>query len=478
MTLWEWVAEAADKTRANGHEQLATALGRLPELAVLGDTHRITIELPAALRAATEPGAPLWAAHYVRYWQLAARILHHQAGTVVLDEVTELVHAAHADPAHCPPGACPAVIAAACHANIDGPGRTVERELLLTTALEHVEPGTPAHTALTAAFADLLSDVGRPHEAVDFLDTQDQTLRFTVELAVARVRALHLMGRDEEALAVLNRLDNQVPVLSGPDAARDDVHLRIRFERARLLARLARTRRQLVEVAAAALPAVELAQAHPFLRPLWVQAAEDLDAAGVALNDWRLGVRLTGWVRHLEQNGAPRRQLELAVRAARLALRRGARWTALSMVEYAQAAVAQMCREDALTADLAAVRASVRQLPSPSLPVPAARLDSWLWSNHALDLNPEQRADLIWAALAECPGDAVLLERLGRVARELDLARNAAREQWARVRALPADATTALSLLESLLHDGDMEGVRELVGLLATLSETGTVRQP
>ncbi len=56
MTLWEWVAEAADKTRANGHEQLATALGRLPELAVLGDTHRITIELPAALRAATEPG--------------------------------------------------------------------------------------------------------------------------------------------------------------------------------------------------------------------------------------------------------------------------------------------------------------------------------------------------------------------------------------------------------------------------------------
>ena len=72
----------------------------------------------------------------------------------------------------------------------------------------------------------------------------------------------------------------------------------------------------------------------------------------------------------------------------------------------------------------------------------------------------------------------MLLERLGRVARELDLARNAAREQWARVRALPADATTALSLLESLLHDGDMEGVRELVGLLATLSETGTVRQP
>ena len=337
MTLWEWVAEAADKTRANGHEQLATALGRLPELAVLGDTHRITIELPAALRAATEPGPalgrPLCAV-------LAARRAYppppgRHSG---VDEVTELVHAAHADPAHCPPGACPAVIAAACHANIDGPGRTVERELLLTTALEHVEPGTPAYTALTAAFADLLSDVGRPHEAVDFLDTQDQTLRFTVELAVARVRALHLMGRDEEALAVLNRLDNQVPVLSGPDAARDDVHLRIRFERARLLARLARTRRQLVEVAAAALPAVELAQAHPFLRPLWVQAAEDLDAAGVALNDWRLGVRLTGWVRHLSRIGAPCRQLELAVRA-RLALRRGARWTALSMVEYAQAAV-------------------------------------------------------------------------------------------------------------------------------------------
>ena len=156
MTLWEWAAEAADKTRANGHEQLELPLGRLPELAVLGDTHRITIELPAALRAATEPG-PRSGPPTMRYWQLAARILHHQAGTVVLDEVTELVHAAHADPAHCPPGACPAVIAAACHANIDGPGRTVERELLLTTALEHVEPGTPAYT-LTAAFADLLSD--------------------------------------------------------------------------------------------------------------------------------------------------------------------------------------------------------------------------------------------------------------------------------------------------------------------------------
>src|SRR5690606_31863851 len=52
MTLWTWAEETADKTRADGHEQLAVALVRLPELAALGDADRIAAELPAALRAA------------------------------------------------------------------------------------------------------------------------------------------------------------------------------------------------------------------------------------------------------------------------------------------------------------------------------------------------------------------------------------------------------------------------------------------
>ncbi|GAA3967086.1 hypothetical protein FOF52_10815 [Thermobifida alba] len=467
MTLWTWAEETADKTRADGHEQLAAALVRLPELAALGDADRIAAELPAALRAAAEPGAPPWAAHYLRHWHLGARIVHQQAGTVALAEAAELARAAHADPAHCPPGACPAVNAAACHANIDGPGRVVQRELLLTEALEHAEPGTPAHVSLTAAFADLLGDAGRPGEALELLDTQDRRVRGEAECALARVRALRLLDRDNEALSVLDRLNSETAVLRGPEAAREDVGDRVRFERARLLAWLARAGRRTVDDAAAALPPVDRAQARPSLRPLWAEAVEDLDAVGAGGNDWRLGVRLTGWVRHLERVGAHRPRLELALRAARLALRRGARWTARGMVEQAQAAAVHLRRDDELMADLAEVRDGVRALGLPSTPVPAPRMGSWLWSDQGRGLGPEQRADLLLAALDACPGDTALLGHLGHVGRELDLARCAAREQWARVRALPADLDAALGLLESLLHDEDTEGVRELVRLLA-----------
>ncbi|KUP96732.1 hypothetical protein [Thermobifida cellulosilytica] len=467
MTLWVWAEETADKARADGHGRLAAALVRLPELAVLGDADRIAAELPEALRAAAEPGPPPWVAPYLRHWHLTARVVHRQEGTSALPEAVELARAAHASPGHCPPGACPSVTAAACYANVDGPGHTVERELLLTVASEHVRPGTPAHPPLVAAFADLLVDLGRPREALDHLDAQDQRVRSAPECLLARVRVLRRLDRDEEALAVLDRLDAEATVLCGPETAREEMRTRVRFEQARLLAWLARAGRRPVDAAAAALPPPEQAQARPSLRPLWAEAVEDLDAVGAAGNDWRLGVRLTGWVRHLERTGAHRPRAELALRAARLALRRGARWIALGMVAQAQAAAAHLRDDDELAADLAEVRGGVRALGVPVPPVPAPRLGSWLWTEQGRELDPERRADLVLAALEESPHDTVLLDDLGRLGRQLDFARSAAREQWARVRVRPADRDAALGLLESLLHSGDAEGVRELVRLLA-----------
>ncbi|MEY9210840.1 hypothetical protein NI17_013365 [Thermobifida halotolerans] len=467
MTLWLWAEETAEKTRADGHGGLAAALVRMPELAVRGDADRIAAELPAALRAATAPGAPPWAADYLRHWWTAARVTHGAMGTAALPEAETLAHTAHADDTRCSPGACPAVNAAVCHANVDGPGHAVERELLLTGALDHTAPGTPAHTSAVLAFADLLTDSGRPHEAVEYLDAQDWAVRSDPGHALAYARALRCLDRHGEALAVLDRLDGEETAPYGPEAAGEDVRRRVAFERARLLAWLARTGQRPADGAAAALPPVEEAGTHPFLRPLWVEAVEDLDAVGAVTNDWRLGVALAEWTRHLERVGSHRPCLEMALRAARLALRRGARWTAAGMVEAAQRAAVRLRRDDELTADLAEVRTGVRAFPGPPLPVPAQRLAAWLWGDRGTAVDPEQRADLLVAALDAHPGDTVLLNDLGRVGRVLGLARAAARDQWARVRALPTDRDAVLGLLESLLHDGDTEGVRELVRTLS-----------
>lgn len=98
---------------------------------------------------------------------------------------------------------------------------------------------------------------------------------------------------------------------------------------------------------------------------------------------------------------------------------------------------------------------------------PAPNILEFLRAQPTQDVNPEEQAEQVNVALAALPHDSALLSALGQVGRTLMLSDAATEPQWRHVREQPGDQRAALSLLETLLHDNDTGGVRDLVRTLA-----------
>ncbi|MDA0564976.1 hypothetical protein LG943_11685 [Streptomonospora sp. S1-112] len=503
MAMWRWLAGAVGDLRAQGGADLAETLVRLARMAVDGQAARIAEALPEALRAARADTAPAWAPPLLAHLALDARTGARAEGETALHEALARLRAAHAPgaappehtgapggadpesgtapapaasgadaPLHaCTPAACAAEPVLACYATIDGPGHVVERATIAAEGLAHVRPGEPAWEALVLARADMLVDDERPEEAVRELDLRAAQARaagrdVTLGYAFGYVRALRHQDRHAEALAALERVEAGAAAAWPAGAPRAAALRRARAERARLLAWLARAGRVAADDALAALPDPREADAHPRLRRAWAEAAEHLVACGALANDWRLGVRLTGWARYFEHTGAHRPCLELALVGARLATERGARWAAGAALGRARRALGRVRRGADLAADLEEAARDLAARGPVALPVPAADVLGLLRRQRPEDVDPEHQADLVAAALEHRPHDASLLNALGQVGRTLQLADVAAAAHWPRVRSAPGDQKAALSLLETLLHDNDTGGVRALVRVL------------
>lgn len=473
MTLWTWVDDAAATLRNEGHAQLAEYVSRLPRAAAEGDLARIRADLPAALHAAAAVRDAPWLDGYLRHWPGAARVGAQMEGAGALAGAQARMRAAHAvgSSAGCAPAACAAESVLACYANIDGPGHVVERASVLAETTGHCVPGEPRFEALAVARADLLIDDERPDEAIRHLDLEAQRVRAAggdvgLYYGFGYVRALRAQDRHAEALDALEHLESRGVAGWTSGVPRADAHRRIRFERARLLAWLARAGHRTTKEAVAALPDMREAESAPFLRPAWAEAVEHLIATGAVRNDWRVGVTFTGWARNLERVGAHRPCLELSLTAARLAAARGSHWVAGIAVERAERALGRVRRGDDPRADLAEVRAAVSAMAPAVLPCPVEDLLDGLRAEAPEEVDPERQADLIRTALVVRPDDSGLLAALGQMSRVLHLSDAAAGPQWERVRRLPGDRSAALALLETLLHDNDQAGMRTLVRTL------------
>ncbi|GAB3488394.1 hypothetical protein [Nocardiopsis coralliicola] len=483
MTLWAWVAETARRFRDEEREELADAVVRLPLLALEGETERVRAVLPTALRAVRDdPGhLPVWTTAYLEHWELASRVGHRAEGTSAERDAEAALQAAHGEAdehdgplSPCGPAVCAALNLLTCHANIDGPGRTADRTALLAEAMDHSCPGRPAWEALVVAHADTLIDDERPDEAVRELDRRAAEIREAgaevgMDYGFAYVRALRYQERYADALLTLDRLEQGALRAVPPGIARTAAARRLRFERARLLAWLARAGLKPAAEAVQALPDTAEADAHPRHRTAWADAVEDLSAQGALVDDWKTGVALTSWARQAERLGAHRRSARLSLSGARLAADRGARWVGAAAVRRAQSALGRIRRGDDLAGDLDEVRLRLRALPPPQAPAPSDGLLAALRAEPREQVDPERQADLVSAALTERPDDPALLAALGQVGRLLKLGDRAAAPQWERIGRAPTDQRTALSLLETLLHDNDTAGVRTLV---STLTET------
>ncbi|GAA4946110.1 hypothetical protein GCM10023224_31840 [Streptomonospora halophila] len=474
MALWRWLGETARELRADGRAELAESLVRLAQMAAEGQADAAAEAVPAAERIAAGDTAPSWAAALVGHWPLAARVGDRAEGESVLPAALARLRASHASSggaAGCGPAACAAELVLECYTNIDGPGHVVDRATLVAESLGHTRPGEPAWEALVLAQADMLIDDERPDEAIRELDTRAAAARadgsgVSLGYAFGYVRALRHLDRFDEALSALERVEAGMTAAWPGGAARAAARRRTGVERARVLAWLVRVGRRPPEEARAALPELREADAHPRMRPGWAEAAEHLVAAGALDNDWRLGTTLTSWTRYFERVGSHRLCLRVGLVAARLAVARGARWTADCTLRRAERSLQRVRREAEEFGDLEEIRAEAARRGPREAPVAAEEVLPMLRGQSPEDVDPEHQADLVRTALAERPGDASLLNALGQVGRTLALSDAAAELHWPRVRAVPGDQKAALSLMETLLADRDTAGLRALVRLL------------
>ncbi|MFD0348099.1 hypothetical protein ACFQ0M_22855 [Kitasatospora aburaviensis] len=464
--IWAWVHDAHQQLAEAGHRRLADAIYELPGHANEGRNEQLDAVYPEAVAAARALGLP-WVEVYLRHWRMQNLLNRRHQGEQALPEAVDLLEFAHREEtAGCPQSVCVVQDFAICHARVDGPGYVPERLAVLSETLERIEPARACFDCLSREYSDALEDDGRPAEALAHLDTAAARIQaageqLSLHFHHSRAGTLHLLGRHEEVLALLDTAE-QAERVRGREIDESDRRWGALL-RARALASLGRT-----EEALALLPDLAEADRHADLRAAWTTTVELLVAAGARENDAELGAALAGWVGYLDGTGSHRPCVDLLLAAGRLALARGARTIALTLATTGERKLADLRRTEGVAEQVAALRAAAEALPAPELPVPPAELPAYLAET---GVPFEAGADLLAVALdryrGEQAGATVLALNLAGVLGGLGHARAAADLLWARLDADPGNEELVGMLGGALIEAGDAEGVGRLADRLA-----------
>ncbi|MFF4813025.1 hypothetical protein ACFY2K_00425 [Kitasatospora sp. NPDC001309] len=464
--IWAWVRDTHQQLREAGHARLADAMYELPEHATEGRNEQLDAVFPEAVASARALGLP-WVEVYLRHWRMQNLLNKRQQGESVMPEAVDLLEFAHREETvGCPQSVCVVQDFAICHARVDGPGYVAERLEVVGETLERIEPGRACFDCLSREYSDALEDDGRAADALAHLDTASARMQAAgqqVSLRFHRARAgtLHLLGRHEEVLTLLDTTDRTARArgeeLDESDRRWGDLL------RARALASLGRTPEAL-----ALLPARAEAERHADLRETWTRTVELLVAAGAWENDAELGAVLAGWVGYLDATGSHRPCVDLLLAAGRLALARGARTVALTLAATGERKLARLRRTEGVAGEVAALRAAAEALPVPELPVPPGELAAYLAE---AEVPVEPGADLLAVALERYRGEPAgatgLAVPLATVLGGLGHARAAADLLWQRLDVDPGSEHLVGTLGQLLIEAGDAEGIRRLADRLA-----------
>ncbi|WP_406200228.1 hypothetical protein OH807_18880 [Kitasatospora sp. NBC_01560] len=467
--IWAWVHDTHQQLAEAGHQRLADAIYELPGHANEGRNAQLDAVYPEAVAAARALGLP-WVEVYLRHWRMQNLLNKRHQGEQALPEAVDLLEFAHREEtAGCPQSVCVVQDFAICHARVDGPGYVPERLAVLSETLERIEPGRACFDCLSREYSDALEDDGRPAEALGHLDTaaariQGAGQRLSLHFHHSRAGTLHLLGRHEEVLTLLDTAE-QSERTRGREIDESDERWGALL-RARALASLGRT-----DEALALLPERADAELHADLRAAWTGTVELLVAAGALENDAELGAAVAGWVGYLDGTGSHRPCVELLLMAGRLALARGARTVALALAATGERKLARLRRTEGVAERVAELRAAAEALPVPELPVPPAALLGHLAT---AGVPAETGADLLSAALEQYRGEPAgatdLTVQLAAALGGLGHARAAADLLWQRLDADPVNEDLIGMLGVALVESGDGDGVRRLADRLAATS--------
>ncbi|MFI6446373.1 hypothetical protein [Kitasatospora sp. NPDC050543] len=468
--IWAWVHDTHNQLAEAGHHRLANAIYEIPGHANEGRDDQLDAVFPEALASARALNLP-WVEVYLRHWRMQNLLNKRNQGEQALPEAVDLLEFAHREEtASCPQSVCTVQDFAICHARVDGPGYVQERLAVLGETLERIEPSRACYDCLSREYSDALEDDDRPAEALARLDAagarmQSAGQRLSLRFHQSRAGTLHLLGRHEDVLAVIDAAE-QAERARGQEIDGSDRRWGALL-RARALAGLGRT-----DEALALLPTMAQAAEHANLRHAWAETVELLVSAGARENDTELGAALAHWVGYLDTAGSHRPCVDLLLTAGRLALRRGARTVALTLAGTGERKLAQLRRTEGVAEQIAELRAAAEALPVPELPVPPGELIELLAGREQGGAS-EAEADLIAAALERHRGPAAdatdLVLNLAGVLGGLGHARAASELLWQRLDADPGHEHLVGMLGSALIEARDGEGVRRLADrLMAT----------
>jgi hypothetical protein len=401
MDIWKWIEKLEDTLHEAGQDASIRTLEDLSSHVCDLEIARAEALLPEAKALAKSLNNP-WLEVFIGHWEMRNRLGANMEGETALPDMVALFERAHrADAIDCPQSVCVTQDLGNCYANIDGPGWANERRAVVEETLQRIDPSWSCFICLSVEYADILYDEGRYTEGLAWLNAQEAKLKAAGtaydEDAIELSRAEHLMGLNQPDMA-LALLEAQAARAKGPEW--ENVRQARSVRHAHALAMLERD-----EEAWQTLP--EWDATSPRNKTWWISTAAQLLKRTPERNTWQFGSRLQAALDHYSRHGAHRPLVDGAIAAARLALARGAQWSAQRLLTLARKHQPQLRADAGAAARLDALQAELARQPAPALPTPANRLMAWLET--LAERNPEQEAQWLLTAQRELPEDQNLL---------------------------------------------------------------------
>jgi hypothetical protein len=463
MDVWKWVGKLEDTLHEAGQEASVRTLENLSTHVCDLEIARAEALLPEAKALAKSLKNP-WLEVFIGHWEMRNRLGANMEGEAALPDMVALFERAHRpDAIDCPQSVCVTQDLGNCYANIDGPGWANERRAVVEETLQRIDTSWSCYVCLSVEYADILYDEGRYAEGLAWLDAQEARLQaagtnYDLD-ATGLSRAEHLIGlnQPEKALALLEAQTVRVEGQEWENARQARL-----VRHAHVLAMLGRD-----EEAWKTLPDWDVTS--PRNKMWWISTAAQLLKRAPERNTWQFGTRLQAILDHYARHGAHRPLVDGVIIATRLALARGAQWSAQRLLALARKHQPQLRADAGAAARLDALQAELARQPAPELPVPVTQLMAWLEALEERD--PEQEAQWLLTAHHELPEDQELLLLTASALNACGAHAEAEALLWADLERHPETESgpVAGALLTAWLQRGERDRIEQLARRFETI---------